>query len=427
MLDPMAEIQRRLLLATALGATRMSGANERVRVGLIGCGGRGRYVTRLMRDAGNCDVTAACDVYLPLAEKAREWAGGACRAYQDYRKLLESREVDAVVVATPDHWHSSIAVAACEAGKDVYVEKPLAYSVKEGRAIVEAARKTRRLVLPGTQHRSAEHYAEIAAMVRSGDLGEVRFVRVWNYSNMLPNGIGRAPDGEPPEGLDWAMYCGPAPKVKFNPKRFGPTFRWFKDYATGTISDFGVHRFDTVHQIMGQDAPRTVAASGGRYVLRDAGEMPDTLAAVYEYDGWLLNYEMSNINAHGLGRHGAGQRYYNQRGAEDRPHGEAYYGTKATVVADRIGYELWWEGDARPAVRKAARDATDKHAAHFVACVRGIEKPRATPETAQRATNIAHLGNIALATGAKLKWDAEKEVFAGNKEANARLERVRLT
>jgi predicted dehydrogenase len=221
------------------------------------------------------------------------------------------------------------------------------------------------------------------------------------------------------------MYCGPAPRVKFNPKRFGSTFRWFRDYAGGTISDFGTHRFDTVHQVMGQDSPRTVSASGGRYQLRDAGEMPDTMVATYEYDGWVLTYEMSNINAHGLGRHSPSQRYYNQRGAQDRPHGEAYYGTKGTVVADRVGYEVWWEGDSRPAKQRAAQDVTGKHAAHFIACVRGLEKPRATPETAHRATNIAHLGNIALETGAKLRWDAEKEAFAGNKEANTRLARIK--
>jgi predicted dehydrogenase len=219
-------MHRRAFLASAAAAGRAIGANDRVNVGLIGCGGRGRYVAGFMREAPGAEFTAVCDVYAQNAARAREWAGTGARQFSDFRKLLELKDIDAVLVATPDHWHASIAVLACEAGKDVYVEKPLAYSVREGRAIVEASRRYKRIVQAGTQHRSAPHFAEIARIVQGGELGDVRFVRVWNYSNMYPQGIGREPDSDPPEGLDWDFYLGPAPRVPFNRKRFLSTFRW---------------------------------------------------------------------------------------------------------------------------------------------------------------------------------------------------------
>src|SRR5215467_15296417 len=192
---------------TALSASRVLGANDRINIGLIGCGGRGRYVARLMRDSSpNVAYTAVADVYDKNAGIACEWAGSDARSFQDFRKLLELKDIDAVHIATPDHWHAISTVMACEAGKDVYVEKPLAHNVREGRAMVAAARKHKRIVQAGTQHRSAPHYREVERIIQSGELGEVRFVRVWNYSNLTPNGIGRTPDGQPPEGLDWDFY-----------------------------------------------------------------------------------------------------------------------------------------------------------------------------------------------------------------------------
>jgi predicted dehydrogenase len=188
-------------MAAAAAAVRVAGANERVRVGVIGCGGRGRYVARWMREAG-AEIVAAADVYLPNAERLREESGGQCAAYQDFRRLLERSDIDAVLVATPDHWHAGAAVSACAAGKHVYLEKPFAWSIREGRAVVEAARRWKRIVQPGTQHRSAEHLRQCAALLREGVLGKVHFVRVWNCVNMTPNGIGPSEPGEPPPGLD---------------------------------------------------------------------------------------------------------------------------------------------------------------------------------------------------------------------------------
>ena len=177
----------------AFSGGRILGSNDRVNIALIGCGGRGRLLANLLREIPNVDFAAVCDVYDPQAEAAKAWAGPACRSYRDFRKLLEQKDVDAVVIATPDHWHALPTVLACRAGKDVYVEKPLGHTIKEGRAMVEAARRTNRVVQTGTQHRSAPHYREVARIIQSGDLGSVHLVRIWNYLNMSPEGIGRAP------------------------------------------------------------------------------------------------------------------------------------------------------------------------------------------------------------------------------------------
>ncbi len=416
-------MQRRNFLAAALSAQRILGANDRVVVGLIGCGGRGRYVARLMRETPGVEFGAVADVYETNAASAKAWAGPNAIAYGDFRRLLENKAIDAVLVATPDHWHAIATILACQAGKDVYVEKPLAHNVREGRAMVNAARRYNRIVQTGTQHRSAPHFAEVARIIQSGALGEVHFVRVWNYSNMFPDGIGREPESEPPAGLNWDFYLGPAPKIPYNRKRFLGSFRWFWDYAGGTITDFGTHRFDTVHQIMGIDAPRTVAASGRRYSLKDAGEMPDILQVTYEYPGFVLSYEACNLNAHGLGGRTPGMKYYNARGDLDRPNGEAYYGTNGALFADRIGYEIYPDRGRMERKFMNTTDATGLHARNFIECVRSRKPPAAGIEIGHRATLIGHLGNIAFKTGRKLHWDREKEEFAGDAEANRLLTR----
>ncbi len=434
-------MRRRSFLAgaAAFAARKALSANDAVRVGLIGCGTRGRYVASLMAQAPNVEFAAVCDVYGANRERAKEWAGPRADTYGDFRRVLERKDIDAVLVATPDHWHALVTILACEAGKHVYVEKPLAHNVREGRAMVTAARRYKRIVQAGTQHRSAPHFAELAALVKRGDLGSIAFVRVWNYVNIFPDGIGHAPDSDPPSDLDWDFWLGPAPKVPYNPLRCLSTFRFFRDYAGGTITDFGTHRFDTVHQIMGADRPKSVAAMGGRFALDDDGDVPDTMQAVYEYPGWILSYECSSINGHGLGGRTPGMRYYNARGADDRPHGMAFYGTKGTLIADRIGYDLYPpepayafgsrktnqkppEGVARRSANTT--DATALHTRNFIDALRSEARPACDVEVGHRATVVGHLGNIALTTGRKLAWDSEAENFPGDQQADALLRRA---
>jgi len=416
--------RRELLGAAGAGlGSKALGVADRVHLGLIGCGGRGRYLAELARAIPGVEIAALCDVYAPNAARALPLAAPGAQSFGDFRRLLELKELDAVIVATPDHWHAIPAVLACEAGKDVYVEKPLAHNVREGRAIVEAARRHQRIVQAGTQHRSAEHFREAARIVQSGELGDVRFVRVWNYSNLFPKGIGIEPDSDPPEGLEWDFYLGPAPAARFNRLRFLGTFRWFWDYAGGTVTDFGTHRFDTVHQIMGVDAPRTVSAAGGKLSLKDAGETPDVLQVTYEYPGFVLSYEACSLNAHGLGGRTPGMRYYNAKGLEDRPNGMAFYGTNGALFADRIGYEIYPEGDRIQSRRKNARDGTAGHLRNFIECVRTRQQPNAGPEAGHRATLVGHLGNIAFRTGRKLRWDEAGETIPGDAPATRLLAR----
>jgi predicted dehydrogenase len=439
---------------TALSAGRVYGANDRLHIGLIGCGGRGTFDTRLMRgtpediqavapgnyhdgnldprlkEPRNVDVTALCDVWEARMDAAKKWAPAA-RAYDDFRKLLADKDVDAVVIATPDPWHAPMVILACEAGKDVYIEKPLMYRLREAPAIVEAVRRTKRIVQVGTQHRSADHIAEAARMIQGGKIGEVHFVRVWNYMS-ISWGNPPVPDSDPPPGLNWDFWLGPSPQVPFNRNRLN--YRSFMDYTNGIISDFGNHRFDSVHQIMGVEKPGTVVSSALRFNNKLAGDIYDMQTAIYEYPGFILNYEACNYNGHGLGGRTPGMRYYGMRGPEDRPHGMAFYGTEGALFVDRIGMELYPEpkppeggASARRGFKWEPRmekiqmnedEPTPLHTKYFVDCVRARKEPFANIEAGGRATAIACMGNVAYWTGRKLKWDPETWSFPGDEAAN---------
>ena len=431
----MATTTAALSTTSAFSAERIVGANERVNIALIGCGGRGKHVAKLMRDVPNVEFAAVCDAYEPRMDEAREWAGPRCKAFHDFRKILELKEVDAVLIATPDHWHAIPAVLACQAGKDIYLEKPVGHNIREGRLVMNAVRKHNRVVQIGTQHRSAPHYAEAQKIIASGVLGPIRFVRIWNYVNMYPNGIGKVADSEPPPGADWDLFLGPALERPFNKNRFVNTYRWFWDYGGGLVTDFGVHRFDSLHQVMGIDAPVSASASGGRFELKDGAETPDVVQVTYEYPGFVLSYEATLLNSLGAAGRTPGKAYYQAKGELDRPHGEAFYGTNGTLFSDRLGFEILPEvkmpsgpgalgRDAKPEGYRmerrevASADRTDLHVKDFIECVRSRSQPVASVESGHRASTVAHLGNIAFRTGHKIRWDAAKEEIIGNAEAS---------
>ncbi|MDA1276461.1 MAG: Gfo/Idh/MocA family oxidoreductase [Verrucomicrobia bacterium] len=410
---------------SALSSRRVSGANERVNVGLIGCGGRGRLVSRLMREAPNVDFVAVADVYEPSASSAKEWAGPMARSFGDFRKILEMKDVDAVLVATPDHWHAIPTVLACQAGKDVYVEKPLSLTIREGRAMIEAARRYSRVVQTGMQHRSAPHYREVEEIVQSGEIGEVHFVHVCNYSTVYMSQTPSA-DSEPPEGLDWDMYLGPSPEVPYNRLRFR-VYRRFYDYSGGFITDFGAHRLDSVHQIMRDDKPLSAMGVGGLYGSQGIVDTPNVLHVTYEYKNWTLSYEGIQINGFGTGpRIPAGRKPYGASGDFDRPHGEAFYGTKGTLFSDRVGYEVYPMGSGNAAKPRsvAGRDCTDLHTQNFIECVRSRKPPVADVEIGHKSTVVPLLGNISYRIGGrKIHWDADREIIINDAEASSLLSR----
>ena len=444
---PDARMQRRRFLRTAGGAAvtaasaaRVAGANSRLRIALVGCGGRGKSVAAKAAAVEGAEYGYFCDVYDKQAEAAREeLAGGVGELGKDFRRVMDDKDIDAVHVATPDHWHALPAVAALEAGKHVYVEKPLGHNVLEGKAMVAAAARSKAVFLTGTQHRSAPHLQEAAEIVQSGALQDVHFVRVWNYANLMPVGPGEKPDSDPPPGLDWDFYLGPAPWVPFNEMRFLRTYRMFFDYAGGWITDFGTHRFDTVHQIMGEERPKSVVAAGGRFAVGGMGDQPDLLQVTLEYPGFVLSYETCNINSFGsMGRLTPGMPLHGARAPENRPNGMVFYGSNGTLIVDRLGYEIIPETGAYGGslsdkdafaksrlkrMHKSGSEPSQLHAEHFVRCVRDGEPPRSEALTGHRSSLVAHLGNIAYHAGRKLKWDSEREDFEGDAEASRMLGR----
>ena len=415
-----------LATTSAYSAERIVGANNRVRAGLIGCGGRGMLVARLMREVPNVEFAAVCDVYSPNSAKAREWAGPGCKAHKDFRQLLEEKDTDAVLIATPDHWHAIPTVLACQAGKDVYVEKPLGLTIREGRAMIEAARRHNRVVQTGMQHRSAPHYKEVEELIQSGAIGEVHFVHVCNYSTVYTAEGAPPANSDPPEGLDWDMYLGPAPKVPYNRLRF-QRYRRFFDYSGGFITDFGAHRLDSVHQVMHDDKPLSAMGVGGLYGPKSIVDTPNVLHVTYEYRNWVLSYEGIQLNGFGTGpRIPGGRRPYNASGDLDRPHGEAFYGTKGTLFSDRVGYEIFpsARGEGVEPKSVVGRDCTDLHVKDFIDCVRSQEKPLADVEIGHKSTIVAHLGNISYKIGGrKIRWDADREQILNDSEAAALLNR----
>jgi predicted dehydrogenase len=393
---------------------QVAGANDRIVLGLIGCGGRGQDVTRQFLEAG-ARVSAVCDPDDRRTEEARQLVGGNAERIRDFRKLLERKEIDAVIVATPDHWHALPTILACEAGKDVYVEKPLAYSVSEGRAMVNAARRTSRIVQVGTQQRAGEHYHRAVQMIQKGELGKISRARIWNvWNNTLGEesgrwgSIGNPADSEPPAGVDYDLWLGPAPQRPFNPNRFHWNYVYFWDYAGGMMTGWGVHHVDVVHWALGEDAPLTVSAAGGKFVLNDARETPDTLDAFFEYPGFTLQASFYHTNA---------------RPIEGRDYGVAFYGTQGTMLLTREGFEVWPEGDRTQAIRNEGSPLDGPFQRGFLECMRSRCKPFADVETGHRSTIPVLLANIAYKTRRKLTWGSDNERLIGEEEANSLLRR----
>ena len=395
---------------------RVLGANDRVRVGFIGVG---RRLLLNVREQPGAQVAALCDVYQPNLD----WAAGQvpdADTYADFREVLARSDVDAVVVATPDHWHALPTIRACEAGKDVYVEKPASLTIQEGRRMVEAAHLHDRVVQVGTQQRSAPHFQEVVQMVREERLGPVSFVRAWNYENEYPGGIGTPPDGDPPAGLDWDMWLGPAPKVPFNPNRFGvfldenldykywSRFRWFWDYAGGQMTDWGVHLLDIVHWALGVDAPEEVSAVGGKFYLRDNRTTPDTMTATYRYPSFACHYEYRKCSGQTL---------------DGRGYGIAFHGAEGVLFVDRSGFKMVpSEGSAlEPVEAQSKGNSSARHMRNFLDCVYVARAANQRHRDRSRSSSAAMLGNIAYRTGHHLRWDAAAEQFAGDAAEAGRL------
>jgi predicted dehydrogenase len=408
---------------------RVLGANERIRLGFIGVGNRGDQVLDGFLQHRDAEVVAICDLYSPYLDFAAQKIGTSPKRFKDYRALLEARDLDAVVICTPDHWHALQTIHACQAGKDVYVEKPLSLCVAEGRRMVEAARKYNRVTQVGLNRRSSPQFKEAAELVRGGGIGKVTAVRAFHIQNEWPEGIGNPPDGDPPEGFDWQTYLGPAPDVRYNRNRALYRFRWFYHYSGGQVTNYGAHYLDFAHWALGHDAPLAVTAMGGKLTIADNREIPDTLEALWTYPGGTL-VTFSQFNTNGAPadlrhctmevRGTEGTLYLTWNGFEVVPERVTEMEFPALTPLDR-SLEQQWQSRRKTMLepRQAeGKDSTTLHARNFLDCIRSRQPCNCDIETGHRSTTATLIANIAHKTRSYLEWDARAERFTNYPAAN---------
>jgi predicted dehydrogenase len=418
----------------ALPSTELTalGSNDRIRLGVIGVGNRGDQLLDAFLVHKDCEIAALCDVYEPYLEAAQKKVGSKAVLHHDFRKLIDQKDLDAVVIATPDHWHALQFLAACRAAKDVYVEKPLSLTIAEGQKMVSVAQETERITQVGLHRRSSSFIQDAVRQIREGAIGKVTVAKCYHLRNESPQGIGNPPDRDPPAGLDWDTWLGPAPKVPFNPNRCLYKFRWFWDYSGGQLTNFGAHYLDVIQWALGQDAPQGVFAVGGKYTVVDKREIPDTMEVIWEYPGTLAI--MSQFNA--------SQSPGNIRGCELE-----FRGTKGTMLVNEgSGFEIIPESirtrelpalsplyrkenaDQSRMVKKAreplvirGRAETADHTRNFLDCVKSRKPTNCPVAVGHRSTSATLVAKIALRLGRHLTWNGKAEKFSHDEEANRML------
>ncbi|MDB5249164.1 MAG: oxidoreductase domain protein [Segetibacter sp.] len=400
------------LLSSA--ATKKTGAADKVVVALIGCRsmGFGDLENALKQPGVECG--ALCDIDDEILTRRTadvvRIQGKAPVQYKDYRKLLENKDIDAVIIGTPDHWHCLTFIAACEAGKDIYVEKPLANSIAECDLMVKAARKYNRVVQVGQQQRSGEHWKKAMDFMNAGKIGDLRKVNIWANFNY---GIGqlKAPDEAVPAGVDFDRWLGPAPQRSFNKTRFHGSWRMFWDYGGGLVTDWGVHLIDMALWVKGiTELPLAVTATGGNFSFpTHAHETFDTMSVSYQMKDYVINWE-----------HTAGT----QTGPYGKSYGLAFVGNDATLVINREGWEVLPEiqdGNYKvPAMPKQGGGENHlPHMKNFIECIKTRKDPACTIENGRLVAVYAHMANIALRTNSRLEWNEANKNFGNNASANA--------
>jgi predicted dehydrogenase len=390
---------------TAAGAARQP--NERIQLAVMGVRGRGRDHIRMFSALDNVEITCVCDPdenVVPAALKAvAARQKRPPRVEKDIRRVLQDKALTALVIAAPDHWHALATIWACEAGKHVYVEKPVSHNLVEGRRMVEAARRHNRVVQVGTQRRSAPHFASASEFVRSGKLGKVPFIRTWIAGNR-PS-IGHRKDGKPPRGVDYDLWLGPAPQRPFNENRFHYKWHWHWDYGTGELGNNGIHALDMARFVAGLDAPVRIASGGGKYFYDDDQETPDTQVTAFDFPNCCVMWE---------------HRIWSRTGFEGQPFGLVLYGERGTLHFTSKG---WHVADGIEASDRAG-EMDRAHLRNFLDCIRSGRRPNADIEEGHKSTRLCHLGNITLRLGHTLRFDAKTETCSNDPEANRMLRRT---
>jgi predicted dehydrogenase len=396
--------------ALAAPAARAA-APDRINVAVMGIRGRGRGLALGFAGMADARVAYLCDVderlLGPLAREVAARQSHEPRPVGDVRRALEDPAVDALVIATPDHWHAPATIWACQHGKHVYVEKPASQTLWEGRKMVEAARKYGRVVQVGTQSRSAPHYREAIEYVRSGKLGDVHMAKAWN--SQLRGNIGHKADGEVPDGVDYDLWLGPAARRPFNANRFHSTWHWNWDYGTGDMGNDGIHDLDIARWGLGVEAPTTVTCAGAKWAHDDDQQVPDTQVVTFTFPDSkaILVYE---------------QRLWSPYVQEGYENGVAFYGTKGYILIGRSGWKLIGAGNT-PQPTRPHPFSDDPHRRDFLDCIRSGGRPNADIEEGHRSAVLAHLGNIAYRVGRSLTYDGGAETILRDDEAAALLRR----
>jgi len=376
---------------TALSYSRILGANDKINMALVGCGERGIGVMGTFLATNQTSYNAVCDVYAQHIDKAQAKAPGA-KSFSDHRKVLELKNVDAVHIATPDHWHANIAIDALNAGKDVYVEKPLTLKPEEGPPIVKAARVNKRICQVGMQQRSGKHYLQAKAeYFDTNKLGKITMARTWWHGNGYH--LRKAPDylQKQPANLDWAHFLGPVKWRDYDPQQYW-NFRAYLDFGGGQVTDLFTHWIDVVHMFMNQDNPIMASAAGGVYHYKDGRTAPDTINVLLQYPKeWTATFEATLAP----GLTGAAVEMV---------------GTEGRLWIDRSKFEFYPKGrNVTPVVVKSPHDQTIDHVENFLDCCRSRKLPNGDVYIGHRSAQASHLGNIAYVQKRALKFDPDRE------------------
>ncbi|HEY2416119.1 MAG TPA: Gfo/Idh/MocA family oxidoreductase [Pirellulaceae bacterium] len=426
-------------MATVAASTSAVAANEKINVGFIGYGLIGKRHVLDFRDQPDVNIVAVADCHEGRLNEAKSLIGGRVQGYRDFRKLLDDKSIDAVVISTPDHWHALMTMLACSAGKDVYVEKPLTLFPREGQWMMKVAGRHKRVVQVGTQQRSGPHYAKARELIQNGHIGKIVSVRMQSFRNVMP-GFGAAPDGPPPPDFDWDMFLGPAPQRPYNPLRGLYHFRWFWDYSGGQMTNLGQHSLDIVDWFLGPLAAKSVTSLGGRFALTGDGETPDTQDALFQFPDFTAIWSLRETSA----------------GEPSNSSSFIFYGTKGSLAISRNGFTVASDRAIRPedavpqftdgqpvggvARTRSAEPAklwttniTDQtgntlqqfqlHVRNFLDCIKTRQQPISDLASGHRVSTLCHLANLSLRLGRGLAWDAEKDMIRGDVEAAKQLDR----
>lgn len=400
---------------TAAQAKAVPGANDRIRIGILGVGNRGGQVLDAFLEHPDAQIVAICDVYQPYLEKTAAKLGRDVDSYGDFRHVLDRQDIDAIIIATPDHWHAVQTILACKSGKDVYVEKPLSITIHEGRKMVEVARKTQRVVQVGTHRRSADLWRKAAEVVQAGVLGKVTVSRACRLSNMAPHGIGKRQPTAQPSDLNWDMWLGPRPSREYQDNIAPYKFRWWQLYSS-QMANWGVHYLDAILWCIGEEGPGSVCAMGGQFAVNDDRTIPDTAEAMFQFhSGHLALFATFEASGNPMLRRGE----LELRGTL----GTAHIGGNELVVEPEKGGQFQDSKPRMDAIRfnknQNSHEQTAAHARNFLDCVKSRQRPSADIEVGHRATTMALLANISLATQQRLEWDVKQEEITSPREANA--------